>query len=67
MILPDDFIDLVRSNKLRLLKQKEVIDIQLISSVDSGEEKLNFDWKVTGFDESGFDIKLMFDNPLEVS
>ena len=68
MIFPDDFEEQINSrNNRRLRGDKELIEIELQASYDSDESLLNFDWQVIESSETELNIKLQFQNPLEVS
>lgn len=69
MLLPDDFMEKVKSSRLRSLKGDgpALIEILSIAGSESPADLVGLDWEITKFTELALDFKLFYTNPLEIS
>ena len=69
MLLPDNFLDLVKESRLRQLNGdgKAMIEILSVAGEDSSADMLGLDWEILSFSPLGLDFKLFYTDPLEIS
>ena len=70
MEVPDDFKDTVEKDRLRNLEDRQDEPLIILKSAaggDSDPEKLGLDWELVDSGGEGFNFKLIYTNPLEVS
>ena len=69
MILPSNFLDVVSRDRIlrHLDDSKPMIEIMSLAGKDSESQELGLDWEITSVDDKGFNFKLKYANPLQVS
>lgn len=72
MILPPNFDEIVKQDRLRLLTETDsdrppLIEILSKPGEDSDAGNLDLDWEIITVTETSIDFKIIYKDPLEVS